>query len=63
MNQYVYCEMLEANLYDTFSKYGINATKVICQHDNDPKYTTKNNESNDLNNYSIFLSALLNHPT
>lgn len=41
MNQYIYCEMLEANLYGTFSKYGINATKVTFRHDNDPKHTTK----------------------
>lgn len=41
MNQYVYCEMLEANLYGTFSKCGLNANRVIFQPDNYPKHTTK----------------------
>ena len=30
-NQYVYCEILEANIYGIFSKYGINAFRVMFQ--------------------------------
>ena len=41
MNQYVYHEILEANLYGTFSRYDINASRIIFQHDNDPNIQQK----------------------
>ena len=40
-DNWIYREIFKATLYDIFSKYGINASKVIYQHDNDLKHTTK----------------------
>ena len=40
-NQYVYCETLETKIYGIFSKFGINAFRVMFHQDNDPKRTTK----------------------
>ena len=39
MNQHVYHDTLEAKFF--FWEYGIDASRVNFQHDNDPKHTTK----------------------
>lgn len=41
MNQHVYREILQRNLYGSFMKFGVNPRSVIFQHDNDPKHTAK----------------------
>ena len=41
MNQYVYREILETHLNRTLTKFHLNPTRIIFQHDNDPKHTSK----------------------
>jgi len=41
MDQHLYKEILEDDLLETISYYDLDPTKVIFQHDNDPKHTAK----------------------
>ena len=41
MDQHLYKEILEDDLIETINYYNLDATKVIFQHDNDPKHTAK----------------------
>ena len=41
MNAELYCSILEDELEQTMEWYGLEREKIIFQHDNDPKHTTK----------------------
>jgi transposase len=41
MDQHLYKEILEDDLLETINYYDLDSTKVIFQHDNDPKHTAK----------------------
>ena len=41
MNQFVYCDILESKLLSTFTKFGLNPTRITFQHDNDSKHIAK----------------------
>ncbi len=41
MDQYLYKSILEDELMQTIDFYDLDSTKVIFQHDNDPKHTAK----------------------
>jgi transposase len=37
----LYCKILDEDLLDTISNYGLDKSEIIFQHDNDPKHTAK----------------------
>ena len=41
LDQHLYLEILEGDLMETIKYYELDATKIIFQHDNDPKHTAK----------------------
>ena len=41
MDQHLYKKNLETYLQSTIQNYNLDPTKVVFQHDNDPKYTAK----------------------
>ena len=41
MDQHLYKNILEEDLLETINYYNLDSTKVIFQHDNDPKHTAK----------------------
>ena len=41
MDQHLYCQILEDDLWNTLEHYGLNPHDIIFQQDNDPKHTSK----------------------
>lgn len=41
MDQHLYKKILREDLYETIEEYGMDVTRVIFQHDNDPKHKAK----------------------
>jgi len=41
MDQHLYKEILREDLYETIEEYEMDITRVIFQHDGDPKHTAK----------------------
>ena len=41
MDQHQYKRILEEDVYETIEEYEMDATRVIFQHDNDPKHKAK----------------------
>ena len=62
MNQFVYCEILESKLLGFYTKFDLNSARIIFQHNNDSKHTTKTIKEWLLNQPFSLMEWLLQSP-